>query len=127
MRERLRQSGHGAGALLFRYLDRRHHAHAAIRLAARSRRWWSWRSRAPVPAARELSVRLADKLMTDETAQSLDPLRATLQLSGDEYREGVFAWKGFLYYKWMVAEWGARHAGTRAQHPGRARRQRPAR
>ncbi|MBI3437379.1 MAG: hypothetical protein HY054_01775 [Proteobacteria bacterium] len=59
-------------------------------------------------AARELSVRLADKLMTDETAQSLDPLRATLRLSGDEYREGVFAWKGFLYYKWVVAEWGAR-------------------
>ena len=59
-------------------------------------------------AARELSVRLADKLMTDETAQSLDPLRATLKLSGDEYREGVFAWKGFLYYKWVVAEWGAR-------------------
>ena len=60
------------------------------------------------PAARELSVRLADKLMTDETAQSLDPLRATLRLSGDEYREGVFAWKGFLYYKWVVAEWGSR-------------------
>lgn len=59
-------------------------------------------------AARELSIRLADKLMTDETAQSLDPLRATLKLSGDEYREGVFAWKGFLYYKWVVAEWGAR-------------------
>lgn len=60
------------------------------------------------PAARELSIRLADKLMTDETAQSLDPLRATLRLSGDEYREGVFAWKGFLYYKWVVAEWGSR-------------------
>ncbi len=60
------------------------------------------------PAAHELSLRLADKLMTDETAQSLDPLRATLKLSGDEYREGVFAWKGFLYYKWVVAEWGSR-------------------
>ncbi|MBS0383803.1 MAG: hypothetical protein JSS00_00470, partial [Proteobacteria bacterium] len=60
------------------------------------------------PGARQLSLRLADKLMTDETAQSLDPLRATLKLSGDEYREGVFAWKGFLYYKWVIAEWGAR-------------------
>ena len=61
-----------------------------------------------VAAPRELSVRLADKLMTDETAQSLEPLRATLRLSGDEYLEGVFAWKGFLYYKWAVAEWGER-------------------
>ena len=51
--------------------------------------------------ANELSAKLADKLMTDETAASLDPLRATLKLSGEEYREGVFAWKGFLYYKWI--------------------------
>ena len=57
-----------------------------------------------VGAPQELSVRLAEKLMTDETAQSLEPLRATLRLSGDEYREGVFAWKGFLYYKWLVGE-----------------------
>jgi hypothetical protein len=54
--------------------------------------------------ARELSAKLADKLMTDETAKSLDPLRETLRLSGDEYREGVFAWKGFLYYKWLIGE-----------------------
>jgi hypothetical protein len=43
-----------------------------------------------------LSQRLADKLMTDETAKTLDPLRQTLRLSGEEYIEGVFAWKGFL-------------------------------
>ena len=54
--------------------------------------------------ARELSSKLADKLMTDETAKSLDPLRETLRLSGDEYREGVFAWKGFLYYKWLLGD-----------------------
>jgi hypothetical protein len=55
-------------------------------------------------SSRELSVKLAEKLMTDETAQSLEPLRATLRLSGEEYREGVFAWKGFLYYKWLLGE-----------------------
>lgn len=54
--------------------------------------------------AGDLSQRLAEKLMTDETAKSLDPLRETLRLSGDEYVEGVFAWKGFLYYKWLMAE-----------------------
>ena len=63
-----------------------------------------------VGAPHELSVRLAEKLMTDETAQSLEPLRATLRLSGDEYREGVFAWKGFLYYKWVVGELSPRLA-----------------
>lgn len=54
--------------------------------------------------AGDLSKRLAEKLMTDETAQSLDPLRQTLRLSGEEYIEGVFAWKGFLYYKWLMDE-----------------------
>ena len=63
-----------------------------------------------VSAPKELSVKLAEKLMTDETAQSLEPLRATLRLSGDEYREGVFAWKGFLYYKWVVGELSPRLA-----------------
>ncbi len=56
--------------------------------------------------AGNLSGKLADKLMTDETAKSLDPLRQTLRLSGDEYVEGVFAWKGFLYYKWLMKELG---------------------
>lgn len=54
--------------------------------------------------AGDLSKRLAEKLMTDETAKSLDPLRQTLRLSGEEYIEGVFAWKGFLYYKWLMDE-----------------------
>ncbi len=62
-----------------------------------------------------LSARLAEKLMTDETAKSLEPLRATLQLSGDEYREGVFAWKGFLYYNWMVGESASRFADLARQ------------
>lgn len=61
-------------------------------------------------AARDLSAKLADKLMTDETAQSLEPLRQTLKMSGEDYREGVFAWKGFLYYKWMVGEFAPRMA-----------------
>ena len=61
-------------------------------------------------SSRDMSSRLADKLMTDETSQSLAPLRATLRLTGDEYREGVFAWKGFLYYKWMVGEFAPRLA-----------------
>ncbi|GIK47679.1 MAG: hypothetical protein BroJett013_03760 [Alphaproteobacteria bacterium] len=53
-------------------------------------------------AARDLSQRLADKLMSDATAEPLEPLRVTLRLSPEEYGEGVFAWKGFLYYKWAV-------------------------
>ncbi len=53
---------------------------------------------------RELAQRLADKLMTDDTARALDPLREVLRMTGEDYREGVFAWKGFLYYKWLVRD-----------------------
>jgi hypothetical protein len=51
-----------------------------------------------------LSTMMAKKLLSDENTESLMPLRATLQLSDAEYSEGIFAWKGFLYYKWVYAE-----------------------
>jgi hypothetical protein len=77
-----------------------------------------------------LSQRLADKLMTDETAKTLDPLRETLKLSGEEYIEGVFAWKGFLYYKWLMeeirpglAEFKPRFAGLRVVRTSAEERQ----
>lgn len=65
--------------------------------------------------AGELSSKLADKLMTDETAKSLDPLRQTLRLSGDDYVEGVFAWKGFLYYRWQLEEFKPQLAEFKAR------------
>jgi hypothetical protein len=51
-----------------------------------------------------LSSMLAKKLLSDENTDALMPLRATLQLSDAEYSEGIFAWKGFLYYKWVYAD-----------------------
>jgi len=61
----------------------------------------------------KLSERLADKLMLDEGAQMLEPLRAALNMNPAQYRDGVFAWKGFLYYKWSLAqlEAGQQHFG----------------
>lgn len=69
-------------------------------------------------SAGDLSHRLAEKLMTDETAKSLDPLRATLRLSGEEYIEGVFAWKGFLYYKWLMGDFRPRLAEFKPRFSG---------
>jgi hypothetical protein len=51
-----------------------------------------------------LSLVMAKKLLSDENTESLAPLRMTLQLSDAEYSEGIFAWKGFLYYKWVYAD-----------------------
>jgi len=33
----------------------------------------------------------------------LEALRATLRLEPEQYQEGVFCWKGFLYYKWALS------------------------
>jgi hypothetical protein len=54
--------------------------------------------------AAELSAKMAEKLLRDDTAEALGPLRQTLRLTAGEYEEGIFAWKGFLYYKWVLGK-----------------------
>ena len=46
--------------------------------------------------------RLVEALLSSRNDEKLEPLRLTLRLEGDSYREGIFAWKGFLYYKWVL-------------------------
>ncbi len=46
--------------------------------------------------------RLVEALLSSRNDERLEPLRLTLRLEGDSYREGIFAWKGFLYYKWVL-------------------------
>jgi len=48
------------------------------------------------------TARLVSAILASELDERLDPLRRTLMLDGEEFREGVFSWKGFLYYKWMM-------------------------
>jgi hypothetical protein len=50
------------------------------------------------------SAKLVEILLSSDTDDRLEPLRLTLRLEGEQYREGIFSWKGFLYYKWMLAD-----------------------
>lgn len=50
------------------------------------------------------TARLVEILLSTKVDERLEPLRATLGLEGEAYREGVFSWKGFLYYKWVLAD-----------------------
>jgi hypothetical protein len=53
----------------------------------------------------EYSVRrLAGKLLSPTPGQDLEALRLTLRLDPEQYEEGVFCWKGFLYYKWVLSD-----------------------
>lgn len=48
--------------------------------------------------------RLVQKLLSSRPEDGFEPLKETLKLSDKEYLDGVFAWRGFLYYKWQLEE-----------------------
>jgi hypothetical protein len=49
-------------------------------------------------------AKLAKKLLSDSIDEDMEPLRQTLRLEPAEYLEGIFCWKGFLYYKWSLMD-----------------------
>jgi hypothetical protein len=48
--------------------------------------------------------RLVDKLLSNNPDADLEPLRLVLKLSDQEYLDGIFSWRGFLYYKWVLQD-----------------------
>jgi hypothetical protein len=48
------------------------------------------------------SGRIVAAMLANELDQTLDPLRQTLNLNATDFTEGIFAWRGFLYYKWSL-------------------------
>ncbi|WP_312163970.1 hypothetical protein [Phenylobacterium sp.] len=50
------------------------------------------------------ATRLVEKLLSSAPDSGFEPLKATLKLSDQEYLDGVFSWRGFLYYKWLLAD-----------------------
>ena len=43
-------------------------------------------------------------MLSNQIDEKLEPLRLTLGLTGNDFREGVFSWRGFLYYKWSMGK-----------------------
>ncbi len=50
------------------------------------------------------SERLASAILAVAAEEQLEPLRGSLMLRGDEFRKGIFCWRGFLYYKWRLID-----------------------
>jgi hypothetical protein len=48
--------------------------------------------------------RMVSALLSSEVNEKLEPMRATLNLNPEEFCEGVFSWRGFIYYKWTLNE-----------------------
>lgn len=44
--------------------------------------------------------KMVKALLSNEVSDLLEPFRMVLQLDPGQFSEGVYAWRGFLYYKW---------------------------
>ena len=50
------------------------------------------------------SNRMIRMLLSPVSGESIQPIRTALRLDPDDFEEGVFAWKGFLYYQWVLSD-----------------------
>jgi hypothetical protein len=50
------------------------------------------------------SNRMIRSLLAPKPGDSIHPIRLALRLDPEDFEEGVFAWKGFLYYQWVLSE-----------------------
>lgn len=46
-------------------------------------------------------LRLARKMLSSQYDDDLRPLQEVLRMTPDDFRDGMFGWKGLLYYKWL--------------------------
>ena len=42
------------------------------------------------------------KLLAETPDAAFAPLRDALRMDAEQYRDGIFAWRGLLYYKWIA-------------------------
>jgi len=57
------------------------------------------------PNGAEMGVgKLSDALLGNSIDERLEPLRPVMRLDIDTFSEGIFCWKGFLYYKWLLGD-----------------------
>ena len=50
------------------------------------------------------TAKLAAKMLANANDEELEPLRLVLGMDQSEFSEGVFCWKGYVYYKWRMSE-----------------------
>ena len=46
------------------------------------------------------AIKLTSKILANNLDADLEPLRQTFRMSTEEFAEGMFSWRGFLYFKW---------------------------
>ena len=103
LREQLRSHGIQPDGCYFSISiadQQRIHAYAAKEL----RRLTSLAGGSRAGAQNASTSRMVTALLSNDVGEKLEPLRDTLGLSTEEFSEGVFSWRGFIYYKWTLQE-----------------------
>jgi hypothetical protein len=54
--------------------------------------------------AHDARTKIVAAILATKVDEKLEPLRAALQLGPDDFREGIFSWRGFIYYKWSLMD-----------------------
>jgi len=47
-------------------------------------------------------LKLVRKMLASHYDDDLEPLQQTLRMTKEQFRDGMFGWKGLLYYKWLA-------------------------
>lgn len=55
-------------------------------------------------ALNEKTSKLATKILNNAGDAELEPLRRGMGMDKNSFEEGVFCWKGFIYYKWSLID-----------------------
>jgi hypothetical protein len=55
-------------------------------------------------ALKGAAIKLAGKILSNELDNELSPLKMTLRMNDEEFSDGIFSWRGFLYFKWRHIE-----------------------
>jgi len=51
-------------------------------------------------------ARMAAKILSNAPGDRMEGLGEVLRLNPEQYEEGIFCWKGFLYFKWTLSSMG---------------------
>lgn len=103
LREQLRTNGITANSSYFDLSSadqQRMHGHALKELSRLTRLV----DNGSKSSAHNATIKMATALLSYEVDEKLEPMRNTLGLNRDEFCEGVFSWRGFIYYKWTVSD-----------------------
>lgn len=49
-----------------------------------------------------VAEKFSRKILADKPDETMRPLMDTLRMTDEEFWDGVFSWRGFLYYKWRM-------------------------